>query len=175
MHKMSLIPKETWKKCGTEVINDIDTNSIYFWLNEKHIETGMGHSNLAVVTNRYDQKYKCRFDIVDEPKYQPFRRFICNDLAEKLVKTLMADKIDAFRRSLGFNVIDAFNAKPRTLTKPIKEVFEGEDKQSEYSILSYRIDLYFYKYKLAIDVDEFGHSDKKAIQKTKSNTKRTWL
>ena len=37
------------EKCGIEVINDIDVNSIYFKLNEKHIETGMGHSNLPVV------------------------------------------------------------------------------------------------------------------------------
>ena len=66
---MSLIPKETWKKCGIKVIIDTDAKSIYFWLIEKHIETRMGHSNLPVVTNRYNQKYKkCRFDLVDEPK-----------------------------------------------------------------------------------------------------------
>ena len=29
----------------------------------------MGHSNLPVVTNKYNQKYKkCRFDLVDESK-----------------------------------------------------------------------------------------------------------
>ena len=50
--------KETWKKCGIEVIIDIYINSIYFWLNEKHIETGMGHSNLPIVTNKYGPKYK---------------------------------------------------------------------------------------------------------------------
>ena len=95
-----------------------------------------------------------------EPKYQPFRRFIRNHFAGKLVKTLTADKIDAFRRTLGFNVIDAFSAKQHTLTKIIKEVFEGEDIQTEYSVSSYRIDLYCHKYKLAIVVDEFGHSDR---------------
>ena len=63
-----------------------------------------------------------------------------------------------FRRSLGFNVIDAFNAKQQTLTNTTKAVFEGEDMQTEYSVLSYRVDLYFHKYKLVIEVDEFGCS-----------------
>ena len=58
MHKMSSIPKESWGKCSVELINDVNANSIYFWLNEKHIETEMGHSNLPVVTNKYDQKHK---------------------------------------------------------------------------------------------------------------------
>ena len=32
--------------------------------------------------------------------------------------------------------------------------------QTQYSVLGYRIDLYFHKYKLAIEVDELGHSDR---------------
>ena len=71
------------------------------------------------------------FELVDEPK-------------------IRADEIDAFRRSLEFNVVDAFKVKQQTLTKIIKEVFKGEDIQTRYSVLSYRTDLYFHKYKLAI-------------------------
>ena len=32
--------------------------------------------------------------------------------------------------------------------------------QTQYTVLGYRIDLYFHKYKLAIEVDKLGHSDK---------------
>ena len=32
--------------------------------------------------------------------------------------------------------------------------------QNEYGILGYRVDLYFHDYKLAIEVDKFGHSDR---------------
>ena len=32
--------------------------------------------------------------------------------------------------------------------------------QDVYSVLGYRIDLYLHGYKLAIEVDEFGHSDR---------------
>ena len=55
---MTTISKIAWKDSGVEVINDIDANSIYFWLNENHIETRIGHSNLPVVTNKYNPKYK---------------------------------------------------------------------------------------------------------------------
>ena len=32
--------------------------------------------------------------------------------------------------------------------------------QTQYSVLGYRIDLYFHKYRLAIEVDELGHTDR---------------
>ena len=44
--------------------------------------------------------------------------------------------------------------------KSIKDVFDGEDMPTRYSVLGCRIDLYFYEYKLAIEIDEFGHNDR---------------
>ena len=32
--------------------------------------------------------------------------------------------------------------------------------QTQYSVLGYRIDIYFHEYKLAIEVDELGHNDR---------------
>ena len=32
--------------------------------------------------------------------------------------------------------------------------------QTQYNVLRYRIDLYFYKHKLAIEIDELGHADR---------------
>lgn len=58
-----------------------------------------------------------------------------------------------FKRKLGFKLQDVINAKHQTIIETKKEVFEGENMQSEYSVLSYRVDLYFYKYKLATQVD----------------------
>ena len=104
---------------------------------------------------------KCRFELVDEPEYHPFKRFISNHLAEKLVKTLRTNKIDTFRRSLGFNVIDVFNTKEQSVLEATKEVFGGEDIATQYTVLDcFRIDLYFEKCKIAIEVDEYGHCDR---------------
>ena len=77
------------------------------------------------------------------------------------MKTLKTDKRNEFRRRLGFNVVDTFNSKQQSITETIKEMFEGENIQTEYKVpgLDYRIDIYFHKYKLALEVDEYGHCD----------------
>ena len=38
--------------------------------------------------------------------------------------------------------------------------FEGESIQTQYNVLGYRIELYFHDYKLAIEIDENGQSDR---------------
>ena len=52
------------------------------------------------------------------------------------------------------------------LTK-IKSSFEGENIQTQYSVLGYRIDLYFHDYKLTIEIDESGHSDRNIANEKK--------
>ena len=39
-------------------------------------------------------------------------------------------------------------------------MFEGENIKTQYSVLGYRIDLYFHKYKLAIEINELGHTNR---------------
>ena len=40
------------------------------------------------------------------------------------------------------------------------EVLSLENMQTQYNVLSYRIDLCFHDYKLAVEIDENGHSDR---------------
>ena len=37
----------------------------------------------------------------------------------------------------------------------------------QYTVLGYRIDLYFYDHKLAIEIDELGHNDRNTDYETK--------
>ena len=41
------------------------------------------------------------------------------------------------------------------------DAFEGENMQTQYRVLNYKIDLYFLDYKLAIEVNEKGHEDRR--------------
>ena len=86
-----------------------------------------------------------------------------------------------FKRNLGLKLHDVINCKE---LESIKDGFEGEHMQTQYTVIGYRIDLYFHEYKLAIEVDELGHNDRNIDTKkykipkntkTKSNRKRTWL
>ena len=45
--------------------------------------------------------------------------------------------------------------------------FEGENMQTQYSVLGYKNDLYFHDYKLLIEVDEKGHKDRNIDHKIK--------
>ena len=40
------------------------------------------------------------------------------------------------------------------------DAFEGENMQTQSSVLGYRIDLYLHNYKLAVEVDEKSHKDR---------------
>ena len=64
------------------------------------------------------------------------------------------------QKNIGFKLYDVINTKEQTIINSIKAAFEGENIQTKCSVLGYRIDLYFHKYKLAIEVDELGHADR---------------
>ena len=52
------------------------------------------------------------------------------------------------------------NTIEQTVINSIKDAFDGENIQTQYTVLNYRIDLYFHEYKLGIEVDELGHTDR---------------
>ena len=76
------------------------------------------------------------------------------------------DESCKFKRNLGFTLHDVINTKEQTVISAIKDAFEGENMQTQYSVLGYRIDLYFHEYKLAIEVDELGHNDRNINDET---------
>ena len=71
-----------------------------------------------------------------------------------------------FKKRLGFNLHDVVNTKEQTVLEAIKEAFEGKNMQTQYSVLGYRIDLYFHDFKLAIEIDELGHNDRNINRET---------
>ena len=98
-------------------------------------------------------------ELVDEPIKQPNRRFLHIDLALKIIMDCRTDESCSLKKNLGFNLHDVINTKEKTVLRSTKDAFEGEDMQSQYTVIGYRIDLYFHKHKLAIEVDELGHAD----------------
>ena len=82
------------------------------------------------------------------------------DLALKTIMHCKTDESCSLKRNLGFDLLDVINTKEQTVLRSIKDAFEGEDMQTQYTVIGYRIDLYFHKHKLAIEVDELGHADR---------------
>ena len=55
---------------------------------------------------------------------------------------------------------NVINCKEQTVLESIKDAFEGEDMQTQYSVIGYRVGVCFYEYKLPMEVDELGHNDR---------------
>ena len=176
MYKMVDIRKELYENNDLEVIvDDIGT----LWLHEKHVEEKLGHENFPVITNKFYPVYKKhRYELVDKPKEQPNRRFLRSNLALKVIMDRRTDESCNLKRNLGFKLHDLINTKEQTVINSIKDEFETKDIQTQYSVLGYRIDIYFHKHKLAIEVDKLGHAGRnrchgierqKALEKEKSN------
>ena len=49
-----------------------------------------------------------------------------------------------FLKNFGFKIHDVINTKEQTVISAIKDAFEGENMQTQYSVLGYRIHLYFH-------------------------------
>ena len=66
-----------------------------------------------------------------------------------------------------------FNEKTISANKN-NELFKAENIKTRYNVLSYRIDLYFHEYNLAVEIDENGHRGRNNDYEIKSRT-ITWL
>ena len=62
-----------------------------------------------------------------------------------------------FKSKLGFNPYDLILRQKQTVLTQIMKVFANEEILLQHSVLSCRIDLYFPRHKLAIEIDETGH------------------
>ena len=89
---------------------------------------------------------------------------------EKLVIKVIMDcrKIltHTFGTRLGLKQYDVILTKEQSMLTKIMSSFKGENMQTQYAS-SYRIDFFFHDYKLAIEVDENGHSDRNIDYKIK--------
>ena len=137
---MANITRETYEANGIEVITDEFDE---LWLNERHVQKQLGRKNLPALTNQYPKEYKKQRSELNESTNQPNRRFIHVDLALKVIMNSRTDESCKFKRNLGFTLHDVINTKEQTVISAIKNAFEAENMQTQYSVLSFRIDLIF--------------------------------
>ena len=130
------------------------------WLNDRHVQKQLRHKNLPALTKKYDKEYKKQRSELNESTKQTHRRFIRADLSLKVTMDCRTDESCNLKRKLEFTLQDVINTKEQTVISLIKDEFEGENMQTQYSVIGYRTDIYFHKYKLAIEVDELGHNDR---------------
>ena len=82
------------------------------------------------------------------------------DVVMPIIIGVRSPRATEFRAKLGFSQYDITLKKESSVLKSVMETFEGEDMETQYSVLNYRNDLYFHDYKLAIEIDQKVHQDR---------------
>ena len=146
------IGRKLYERNGRKTIVD---NDGILWLKEKYIEEGLDYKNLQEITRKYNSNHrKLTYELLGEPKTQCYIIFIDEKLPVKVIMNCRMTSAYKVRTRLGFKQYDVILTKEKSVLTKILSSFEGENMQTRYNILGYRIDLYFHDYKLAIETDE---------------------
>ena len=124
MYKMEQISKEANKKCEVEIID----KGRYFWINRRDLEAESDVTNWAQIFDKCDlEKQKYRHELIPNTAFQPFRRFIRNDLVERKIKSCRkaSEKFLKFKEKLGLDLY-ADTCDKQDIISALQIAFEGE-------------------------------------------------
>ena len=128
---------------------------------EKFVDAGVNKS-----CDKDFKKYKCSLQEITSYMCDNMKdEYIKNNIAEKIIKDNLnkSDKKQQrqiFQLLLGFNEHDdVFLSKKQSVLNKLLEAFLREEMYQQYSVLGFKIDLYFVKYKLAVEIDEYDHKE----------------
>ena len=97
------------------------------------------------------------------------------DIVMPVIMGARSPKAIRFRAKLGFTQYDITLKKDSSVLESIMETFEGKNMETQHSVLIFKVDLYFYDYKLTIEIDEKGHEDYEDSEKQRQKEIETEL
>ena len=116
-------------------------------------------ANWAQIFDKCDsEKQKYRQELIPNAEYQRCRVFVRNHLVEKKIKSCRksSKKKLEFKKKLGLDP-NIVTCDEQDIISAFQVAFEGEIILTKYCIETKRIDVYFFKYKLGIEVDKYNH------------------
>ena len=162
MYKMYTFSINTWNKIDVEAIKYNGEK----WVNENYLEKVISYKNLTGNrTQQYsDELKKKRCEIQDCEDFQPCRKFIAEKLTIHLIIDIKTVKAGELKTRLGFNQLDPIMTKQQSIGLRIRKTFPNEKIIEDFYVKKFDYMIYFYlsKRKLAIEVHELGHKDRKS-------------
>ena len=178
---MIKISAETFAKSCAHNILDKEKK---LWLRNKNIGKKLEVENIY---NLIDKEIKDKFETTNPTKQQirEYKRHgseLFDDenfmyTHEGIIMSIIMNcsvstpKATEFRAELGLKQHDMVLTKEQSMVLKITKLFSNEKVLLQYRVLGYKIDLYFPKHKLAIEVDEKGHADIDEKRKIKERKK----
>ena len=110
------------------------------------------------LTKQHIRKYK--IDRVRLIKGSKRSMYVHDDILIPIItqSRILDSKTITFRSDLGFNQINLILKKEQSVIESIRDAFKGEDIRIRYTVLGYRIDLYFYEHEQTKKTDELSHN-----------------
>ena len=158
---MVFITKETWRSNGVEVIVFNGKK----WLNGKHIEEQLEHSNLREVTSKCPLDLRKQRQELQKCDKQSCRRFVRGDFAVQIIIDCRTTHAVNFKSRLGFNQYDPVMTQEQSILSKTKTIFSDQEIIIQHCVLGYYTDAYSLKYKLAIEIDELGQQNRDINQR----------
>ena len=155
MYKMVQISKTRYEKCEVEIID----KGRYFWINKNDLEAESDVTNWAQIFHKCDsEKQNYRQELTPNAEYQRCRVFVRNDLVERKIKSCRksSKKFLQFKKKLRLDP-DVVTCDEHDIISAFQVASEGEIILTKHCVKNKRIDAYFSKYKLGIEVDEYNH------------------
>ena len=109
-------------------------------------------------------KYKTvRYEIQNCEGFQSCTKFIADELAIHLILNIKTVKAGELKIKLGFNQLDPIMSKQQSIGLRIRRAFPNEEIIADFYVkeFDYMVEFYLQKRKLATEVDELCHKDRK--------------
>lgn len=128
---------------------------MYFRL--KDVARGLGFTHIANNGNEYVRWYRVRKYLSLD--YNP--EFITKEQLKKLIQSTNRPISREWYTLAGLNTCDVILSKEQETISFIENCYKGITAvYKQYQVGGFKIDLYFESYKLAVECDEFNHSDR---------------
>lgn len=140
-----------------------ENDKTYYMASDICTITGIKCIYTSTTNYSYNEKQLRKVKTNGGPQNKTFLTF---DGLKRLIKSSRTAKVISLARDLGFDITTLFQSPIESDTlNSIKTSFKQEEMIHQYSVKNYRIDLYFPKYKLAIECDEIQHKRAKNLEK----------
>ena len=171
MYKMVVeMTKETWRKCGikTFMYHNKEEKINELWHKMSHIETQLGHSNIAdAVLKRIRKCYGKKTEDITEEEKQKYKAyfkgkegaFIVEKLARDIIEHCKLPEAIELRKKLGYNHDDIMVREETSIAEKIIKLFPKENIVLNKKFNNRKPDIWFKNHNLIIEVDEGNHEN----------------
>jgi very-short-patch-repair endonuclease len=156
--KILKVDHKLYKNYNSKLVSYIHNSSELFDI--QHIIKLSGVTDFNKKYNQFKDSIVCYCFKKNKFGGYIVKEFVNRDTALKIIHSCNKVKAVQLAESIGMKVENYYISKEQQTLNTILEVFDGEEMIAQKYLDGYRIDLYFSKYRIAIECDENDHTNR---------------